>query len=83
MSKKNDPTRIRTDRDADSYLIRGGCEVLRQSGSHKIYEHPDSGTMFVVPQHGELKKGLRLALIRAIQAAGLMLILAIGLFLIL
>ena len=39
-------------------LESNGWVFIRQSGSHKIYKHPDSKLIISVPNHGkQIKKG--------------------------
>ena len=47
-------------------LIKDGWFEIRQSGSHKIMEHPKKGGQLIVPFHGskEVEKGLLNALLK-------------------
>ncbi len=40
-------------------LKKDGWEFVRQTGSHKIFKHPDKRGIVVVPEHGneDIKKG--------------------------
>lgn len=85
MGKRDDPTKIRTARDADNYLLNAGCTTQQNGSSHKIYKHPKIGEsgnkypFFTVPQHpGEMNPNIRRALIRAILAAGLVITLVVA-----
>ena len=77
MSKKNDPHAIRTGRDAIDYIEDHGGVPIRQSGSH-LTERLTDGTLVTIPEHpGDLHKGLRCALIKAIILAGMVCILLV------
>lgn len=73
MSRKDNLQACKSSKDFDQYLNHHGAEVQRQSGSHRIYKA--NGSQIIVPQHsGDLSSGLVKSLIKAIVAAGLILL---------
>ena len=45
-------------RKVEKVLKSLGWRVIRQSGSHAIFKHPDFSFIIVVPQHKSIKKGI-------------------------
>ncbi len=45
-------------RKVEKVLHSLGWELIRQSGSHAIFKHPDFPFLIVVPQHKTIKKGI-------------------------
>ena len=70
MSKVHAVTDIKTPRDCEKVLDRNGAEKVRQSGSHAIWRFLK--WTFCIPMHnGDLKPGLKRAIIKDMLEAGL------------
>ena len=53
-----------TSREMISLLKKNGFEIVSQNGSHVKMRNPSTGKQTIIPRHGELKKGLELAILK-------------------
>ena len=67
--------RIRNGRDVRKLLRKNDIEIRSCKGSHRVATMPN-GSKLVYHEHGEYGKGMRCKIIKALTAAGLLLMAA-------
>ena len=55
-------------RDLEQRLRRAGCYLKREGGSHSIWTNPNTGTIFAVPRHNEIKEPLAWKILKTLAA---------------
>lgn len=51
-------------RDLVRHLEHHGCRLLREGGSHSLYQNPRTGAKEAIPRHSEIKKYLARSICR-------------------
>lgn len=51
-------------RELVSHLQSNGCSLLREGGSHSIWQNPQTGRKEAIPRHNEIKKHLARSICR-------------------